>query len=136
MYYSRNLDVSELVGKTVEAIEVFVDEIKFKCSDGSVYKMYHNQDCCESVSIEDVCGDWGDLIGTPILVAEKVSNKKFEDDYANSEAGNDAARWGSYTWTFYKFATKKGYVDVRWYGSSNGYYPESVDFVRIDNENN
>lgn len=130
MYYSN---LSELIGKTVTEIKRGDDEIIFQCSDGSIYKMYHEQGCCESVEIDDICGDLEDLIGTPILVAEEVSNKKFEEDYANSDKAKDEE---SYTWTFYKFATKKGYVDIRWYGSSNGCYSESVDFRRIDDGGN
>jgi hypothetical protein len=88
-------------------------------NDKEVFTFLHYQDCCESVSIEDIVGDLSDLVGEPLLIAEEVSGETpadFDKDYHESV-----------TWTFYKFATRKGYVDVRWLGESNGYYSESVD---------
>ena len=111
--------INYLVGKVcIKVSQIGDDELRFYLNNGKVLTMYHEQDCCERVSIEDICGDLYDLCNTPILKAEK-----------SSEVGNNGD--DSETWTFYKFATIKGYVDIRWYGTSNGYYSEEVD-IRID----
>ena len=57
----------------------------------------HHQQCCESVTIGDICGS-------------------LEDHEPES-----------YTWTFYRSAPIEGEVVVRWYGESNGWYGETVD---------
>lgn len=118
--------IKDLLDKTLTAVEVSEgkDEILFRTTGGELYKLYHEQDCCESVTVEDICGDLADLIGEPILLAEEVISKKNPEDVTKEYQDY-------FTWTFYKFATRKGYVDIRWYGESNGYYSERVDFVKL-----
>lgn len=114
-------DLEALRGKTLTSVEVndASDVIDFRTADGGHWRMYHSQDCCESVRIEDIEGDIQSLVGSPLLVAEEVEG----------EALPPLSEWEeSYTWTFYKLATIKGHVDIRWYGSSNGYYSERVSF--------
>ena len=123
-------EFKDLVGKTLTEIKNLGDELIFIVDDGTEYKMYHAQDCCESVSIDDINGDLNDLIGTPILLAEEVSNYEPVSD-EDKQKTKEADEWGSCTWTFYKLATIKGYVDIRWFGESNGYYSESVDFIEV-----
>ena len=117
---------SDLVGKVLTKIEGDVgdDVIKFWCADGTQYQMYHYQDCCEHVRVEDICGDLSDLIGSPILVAEEIHD-------ADKPEGVDMGYAESSTWTFYKLDTAKGGVTIRWYGASNGYYSERVDFEEV-----
>lgn len=108
-----------LLGHTLVSVEQRGDEeIRFTREDGAVVVMFHDRDCCESVTIEDVAGDLQCLIGHPILVAEEVSGEEPKREMTYEP--------DSYTWTFYKIATVKGWVDIRWYGESNGYYSESV----------
>ena len=98
------------------------DELRFHLTDNHYVRMYHHQDCCESVSIEDIVGDLDDLVGTPLLLVEEVSDYEPEE-----ETDKDGWHSESETWTYYRFRTIKGSVDIRWYGTSNGYYSESVD---------
>lgn len=113
----------ELKGKKLLKVEVTKDDEKlddqiiFTCDDGSVYKMYHEQDCCEGVTIDDINGNFNEILNTEILLAEERSNESETD-------------WGSETWTFYTIRTQKGDVDLKWHGESNGYYSESVDFIK------
>jgi hypothetical protein len=70
-------------------------------------------------------GDLRDLLNSPITLAEESVSSGENPEGTIRENHDD-----SFTWTFYKFATIKGYVDIRFYGESNGYYSESVDFVQ------
>lgn len=118
----------DLKGKTLTEIKNIDNESLFFCTaDGETYKLYHEQDCCESVYIEDICGDFDDLIGEPLIMAEEVIHINENPE----EVPEQEYQEESFTWTFYKLGTKKGSVTIRWYGDSNGYYSESVDFCQI-----
>ena len=112
----HNAALSELLGQTLTKVQCTEgeDEAKFTTSSRETFILYHAQDCCESVLIEDVCGDPSDLIGSPIIMADESSSEK-EAGYAHE------------TWTFYRMATVDGTVVIRWLGESNGYYSEEVD---------
>ena len=134
MYLSNERGIESLVGQKILDIQItrnqpkLDDYIIFKTTniDGieKTYHMYHSQDCCESVYIEDICGDINDLIGQEIVNAYESSNS--EDDPGDNCVDD------TYTWTFYNIQSTKGSVSIRWFGSSNGYYSEEVNFIEVD----
>ena len=69
------MSISKLLGKTLTKVYTnSVDELHFITDKNKHYMLYHEQDCCEDVYLEDVAGDLEDLVGSPILRAEKRSN--------------------------------------------------------------
>lgn len=123
-YYGNTTPLSSLVGLTAVSYSEGAHDglLTLTLDDGRKAVFYHSQDCCESVDLNEVHGDLDDLLNTPILQAEEVSGE---------DPGPPSEYYDSYTWTFYKLATIKGHVTLRFLGESNGYYSESVDF-RID----
>ena len=117
-----SMDIGVLVGQTLTSVykeENGVSEtLVFVAADGKKYRMYNRENSFGNdvhVTLEEIHGNLEDLLDTPIFVAEEAScppkDKDAEED-----------------WTFYKFRTIKGSVTLRWYGCSNGYYSEKVDF--------
>lgn len=115
----------DLEGKTItkiEGLETGSYDVTFYCSDGSVYRMYPDDDSFRygndiDIAIEDICGDVDCLIGNEIKKAEVRRSEKIDGKLYTPEV-----------WTFYTLATVKGYVDIRWYGTHNGYYSAEVNF--------
>lgn len=134
----EDLSIDLLKGRTLVRIDGAKDDVQlvFTTTEGDAYMLYHEQDCCESVWLEDVAGDLGDLIGEPLLAAEEVSSEPGTHNNSINIAGR-SEQYGyteSCTWTYYKLATRKGSVTLRWCGVSNGYYSEKVDFCKVEPE--
>ena len=119
------MNIKELKGmKTKRVYESTFDGnecIVFETDNDDVYILGHFQECCESVNIDDICGDLRDLEGVKIWGAEETSNGT-EDEWG-----------GVSTWTFYHVRSIKGTVTIRFYGHSNGYYSTKADFFKCDN---
>lgn len=118
LMYDKALDA--VIGCTITSFANTGETITIGTDRGEI-RLYHDQDCCENVYVEDITGDPNDLIGGVISVFdERIDGHEVE--------------YGSETWTFYEIRTTKGDITIRWLGSSNGYYSESVTarFVPLD----
>ena len=101
VYYNYDQEqenfLKSLTGKkiiNVKGLNPGSQNIYFYFDDKSNMTMFHEQDCCEYVAVDDIDGDESDLIDSTIIT--------------------------------------KGYVVIKWYGTSNGFYSEAVDIEYID----
>lgn len=127
----KYIDAAALKGQTIKEIkQTDKDRIEIEFSDGKKYLMWHSQDCCEDVDIHDIQGGGLEsLVGSPLIIA-------YEEIMSGSDGGQtdwpqDVEKDGhgaseSYTWTIYHFSTETANIIIRWLGTSNGYYSESV----------
>lgn len=128
-----NIPFSKLKGEVIEDILISEDDneiiiIVEGYGQYILYRMEHDQDCCEHVYIKDIVGDLNDIIGEKILLSEKISREISDEEIKDMfENGGD----DSQMWTFYKLATINGYVTICWAGFSNGYYSVDVGFYPI-----
>lgn len=116
----ERVNLSNLLGKTIISIFQCDEEaIVILTDDGYAYVLVHEQECCESVYIEDICGDLEDTIGLVTRAEENSSDRIFDEH-------DDCCQ----RWTYYKLDTIKDNVTIRFLGSSNGYYSDSVSVLK------
>lgn len=122
MPWIRKNEVSctELVGKLFISATATDNKLVLVDSENIIYTFVHEQECCEEVYIESIVGDINVLINEPLIECEEVVSQ------------NDLNDEASETYTFYKFRTLKGYITIRWYGTGNGYYSESVKILQTN----
>lgn len=112
--------LENLVGATILSINTKhnYDFLVLETDKGTM-RFYHEQDCCESVWLEDGLEDLEKMVGEKILHAEVVV--KWNEGSPLDEYDE------SYTWTYYKISTLHHDCTLRFYGTSNGYYSEDID---------
>lgn len=115
------MNIEELKGEVLTNIDVAGDEIMLTTQSGRKVRIFHCQDCCESVSIHGIDGEVTKLLGKPLLDVSETN-----PDDAPAEGSDE-----SYTWTVHEFRVDDATVIVRWFGSSNGYYSESVSIADL-----
>ena len=128
MYYDE-LQFSVLVGEKIKKLKIVDNErVNIETSDGKTYSLYHLQDCCESVLVYETVGDLNDILNKKIISATETVFKNEDPEWYKPEPNSYR---DSFTWTIYRLETKSGFVEIRWFGESNGYYSESVYFSEI-----
>ena len=102
-----------LYDKTLQSVKEVENELILTFNCGSTLTLYHIQDCCESVYIEE-CPSFTPYYGKTL--------SSIDVDIEVSEC------FTLTVFTFYWGSASPESCEVRWLGTSNGYYDENVDY--------
>lgn len=130
MSYSDRDDFFTLKGKTITKIEFGNESVDITTLTDKIqnqYSLYHEQDCCESVSLYRVIGNIADVLNAPITLAEEDAHSNDPDWYTEKSDWRD-----SFTWSVFVLETTRGRVEFWFLGESNGYYGETVNFHKVN----
>lgn len=88
-------------------------------------------DCYASGYLEDVTGEWKDIINTPII---KASESSQVSDCPVEDKDNCFVELTP-RWRFYSLTTINGYFTMRWYTDSGNcsYYSDEIDIIEASN---
>jgi len=114
---------ASLLGRTLVEIRGAFEgseEVVLMTADKKAYRLHGDSGYVLDTRLEDIAGNVADLVGTPLLMAQVVSSQAAPSDLKSY------GEWESSTWTYYKLATVKGYVTLRWWANSDGNYCEEV----------
>jgi hypothetical protein len=119
----RGAIMKELIGKIITGLSVSVGEdvLAFEHQDGTrtIYDAYG--DCCSETWFADITGV-NALIGGIVISVDDVDMKGYNTDDGRGRQEEDEV-YG------YKIVTDKGYADIVFRNSSNGYYGGNVEFT-------
>ncbi len=131
MEYIKSLNPIILKGETLTKILIDVSggdhRIDIWTKNHKHFQFYHYQDCCESVTIYKIIGSLNSILNNPLTeVSEKIVKPSDGEKQSKKYNGD------SWTETTYTFKTQwSEAVKIVWFGESNGYYSESVDFCEV-----
>ncbi len=115
--------MKELIGKKISGLRINEDQrvLVFDTDQGAVgYEAYG--DCCSESWFADITGVSA-MIGGTVQPVEEVSIDRYHVEDGRTLQEYDEA-YG------YKLTTDKGYADIVFRNSSNGYYGGSIDPLR------
>ena len=121
--------MKELIGKKISHIRINDDQsiLSFETDQGLVsYEAWG--DCCSESWFADITGVSA-LIGGVVATADEVSMDDYNVNDGRTRQGEDSA-YG------YKITTDKGYADIVFRNSSNGYYGGDMNLLRDIGDSN